>query len=136
MESNRGTLLLVEDEEFIGLEEARALTGEGYSVTHVCSGEKAVALMNGDLGAKMDLILMDINLGAGIDGTEAAREILKDHDVALVFLSSHTDAETVAKAEKIANYGYIVKNRGNTMLFTAVGMALRLHQAHRQIEES
>jgi hypothetical protein len=31
---------------------------------------------------------MDINLGAGMDGTEAAAAILKEHDLPVVFLSS------------------------------------------------
>jgi CheY-like chemotaxis protein len=34
---------------------------------------------------------MDINLGPGIDGADAATEILKERDFPLVFLSSHTE---------------------------------------------
>ena len=42
MESNKLTLLLVEDEVLIGLAESRALEKEGYSVVHVLSGEGAL----------------------------------------------------------------------------------------------
>ena len=129
-------LLLVEDEAIIGMAESRALANEGYSVTHVLSGEEAIASMDGELGSRIDLILMDIDLRSGIDGPRAAMEILRRHDVPVVFLSSHTEKAIVAETEEITNYGYIVKNSGNTVLFAAIKMAFRLHQAHRLIEQS
>jgi PAS domain S-box-containing protein len=136
MNSSPKTLLLVEDEALIGLAESKALTKEGYSVIHVLSGEEAVARVKGESGGGIDLILMDIDLGGGIDGTQAARQILMHHEIPVVFLSSHTQKEIVDKTEKITNYGYIVKNLENTVLFAAIKMAFRLHQAHRRIEES
>lgn len=54
------------------------------------SGEKALdAVRNPEL--PIDLILMDIDLGSGMDGTETAVEILKTHHIPIVFLSSHTE---------------------------------------------
>jgi PAS domain S-box-containing protein len=136
MESERKTLLLVEDEAIVALTEKAALTREGYSVMHARSGEEALDTVTGKLGSTIDLILMDIDLGGGIDGTKAAQEILKCHDIPVVFLSSHTEKELVEKTEAITNYGYIVKNLGNTVLFTAIKMAFKLYKAHRKIEES
>jgi len=133
METSRKTLLLVEDEALIGMAESRTLHREGYSVIHVLSGEEALDAMNAN-GKAIDLILMDINLGDGIDGTDAAQEILKHHDIPIVFLSSHTDALTLQKTERIAAYGFVVKNLGSTMLFTTIKMAFKLHLAHKQIE--
>ncbi len=40
---------------------------------------------------------MDINLGPGIDGTQAAEQILNKKDIPVVFLSSHTEPEVVEK---------------------------------------
>lgn len=54
MEFPKRTLLLVDDEMLIAMAETKALTEEGCSI---------------------DLILMDIDLGRGMDGMEAAREI-------------------------------------------------------------
>lgn len=135
MDTRGKTLLLVEDETLIGLAETRTLAKEGYAVIHVLSGEEAVAVMNGGKGSSIDLILMDINLGDGIDGTEAAREILQRHDIPIVFLSAHTDDITIRKTEEITNFGYIVKNLGSTMLFATIKMALNLHQAYAGLEE-
>jgi PAS domain S-box-containing protein len=77
---------------------------------------------------------MDINLGEGIDGTEAAERILRIRDIPVVFLSSHTEPEVVEKTEGITSYGYIVKNSGDTVLLTSIKMAFRLFEAKRNDE--
>lgn len=43
---------------------------------------------------------MDIDLGKGIDGTEAAQRILKFCEVPVVFLSNHTEKEIVEKQKR------------------------------------
>ncbi|MDA8427153.1 MAG: PAS domain S-box protein [Treponema sp.] len=136
MESDRKTLLLVEDEAIIALAEKNSLAREGYAVIHSLSGEDAIAAVEGERGSSIDLVLMDIDLGGGIDGTRAAQEILKRRDIPVVFLSSHTERELVERTESITNYGYIVKNVGTTVLFASIKMAFRLHEAHRRLEES
>ncbi|HUW40897.1 MAG TPA: PAS domain S-box protein [Rectinemataceae bacterium] len=136
MEPERKTLLLVEDEAIIALAEKASLAREGYSVIHSLSGEDAIAAVESEHGSSIDLVLMDIDLGGGIDGTRAAQEILKRRDIPVVFLSSHTERELVERTESITNYGYIVKNVGNTVLFASIKMAFRLHEAHRRLEES
>lgn len=135
MDPSPRTLLLVEDEAIIALAEARTLNTAGYLVIHASSGEEAISVMNGALGSTIDLILMDIDLGEGIDGTEAAYEILKRHDIPIIFLSSHSDPKTIEKTEKITNYGYVVKNLGHTMLFATIKMAFKLHTAQAQIQQ-
>jgi CheY-like chemotaxis protein len=102
------TILLVEDEVLTAMSERMILEKFGYKVIIASTGEDAVAAIEKTPG--IDLILMDINLGNGIDGTEAAEKILKNHDLPVVFLSSHTEPEVVAKTEKITSYGYVVKN--------------------------
>ena len=127
------TILLVEDEILIALMEKRQLEQEGYRVLHVTSGERAIEAVRGGNDA-VDIVLMDINLGPGIDGTEAAQEILRTHDLPLVFLSSHTEREVVRKTEQITNYGYIVKNSGITVLDASIRMAFKLFAAQKSIQ--
>jgi PAS domain S-box-containing protein len=76
---------------------------------------------------------MDIDLGEGMDGTEVARAILQDHDIPVVFLSSHIEKEVVEKTEKITSYGYVVKNTGITVLDASIKMAFKLFEAHSSI---
>jgi len=130
---DKKNLLLVEDEVIIAMSEKAELEKYGYTVVIAHSGEEAVELFNED--SDIDLILMDINLGKGIDGTEAASRILKEHDIPIVFLSSHTSPEIVEKTEKITSYGYVVKNSGIVVLDASIKMAFRLHDARMREKE-
>lgn len=124
----RRTILLVEDEHTTRLMETKMLERNGYAVITAVSGEEAVEIVS--KSPEIDLILMDIDLGEGIDGTEAAEIIITEHDIPLVFLSSHTEPEIVEKTEGITSYGYVVKNTAETVLMASIKMAFRLHEAH------
>lgn len=126
-------LLLVEDELLIATVEMKALEKAGFAVITAPSGEEAIETVRKT--EDIDLILMDINLGPGIDGAEAATEILKERDIPLVFLSSHTEPEVVDRTESITSYGYVVKNSGITVLTASIRMAFKLYEAKRQIEK-
>ncbi len=127
------TILLVEDEAIVAADEARLLRDEGYAVLVAADGKKAIETVKARPDA-IDLILMDIDLGKGMDGARAAREILKEHDIPVLFLSSHTERAIVEKTEKISSYGYVVKDSGVTVLSASIKMALKLHEAHRELE--
>ncbi|BFN38254.1 PAS domain S-box protein [Fidelibacter multiformis] len=133
MNNHTKKILLVEDEMLIALHEQMILEDYGYSVLHVPTGEDAIEAVRNT--PDIDLILMDINLGDGIDGTDAARQILSEQDIPLVFLSSHTEREVVEKTEGITSYGYIVKNSGETVLIAAIKMAFRLFDAKMREKE-
>jgi len=120
-------ILLVEDEPIIAMAERFTLEKNGFRVETASTGEQAVEMA--EKTPAPDLILMDINLGRGIDGTEAAAIILAKHDIPLVFLSSHTEREMVEKIEGITSYGYIVKNSGETVLVASINMAFKLFEA-------
>lgn len=126
--------LLVEDEAIIAMAQKAALEKYGYDVINIHSGEKAVEICKENIN--IDLILMDIDLGKGIDGTETAKIILKDRDIPIVFLSSHTSIDVVSKTEKITSYGYVVKNSSIAVLDASIKMALKLFEAKNIIKES
>jgi PAS domain S-box-containing protein len=132
---NKKTILLVEDEVLIALGETTELEKAGYAVIRCSTGEKAVDIVGRDPSA-VDLILMDIDLGNGIDGTEAARRILGHNDIPILFLSSHIEPEIVLKTEEITNYGYVVKSSSITVLDASIKMAFRLFSALRQLDLS
>ncbi|MEI6874586.1 MAG: response regulator [Spirochaetota bacterium] len=81
---DRKTILLVEDEFLIAASTKASLERSGYAVLHAGSGEKAVEMAR--RGTPIDLILMDIDLGCGMDGTEAAASILSLEEKPVVFL--------------------------------------------------
>ncbi|MGE5457554.1 MAG: PAS domain S-box protein [Methanococcaceae archaeon] len=126
-------ILLVEDEVILALAQQKWLQTEGFNVLHSLTGEKAIETVQNSHN-EIDLILMDIDLGHGrMDGTEAAREILKTHDIPLLFVSSHTEPEIVNKTEQISSYGYVVKGSCNTVLLASMKMAFKLHSAHKEL---
>jgi len=134
---NKKTILLVEDEALIAIMEKKLLEKKGYTVHTISTGEKAVETIVDNI-LPVDLILMDIDLGSGMDGTEAAAQILDHKDIPVVFLSSHTEPEVVEKTEKITSYGYVVKNSGIIVLDASIKMALKLFEAkvyHNQAEK-
>ncbi len=129
----RKTILLVDDEAIIALAEKGILERYRYAVIIATSGEAAVQTVRQN--PEIDLVLMDINLGPGMDGTEAAERIFKVRDVPVVFLSSHTEREVVEKTEGITSYGYIVKNSGETVLLASIEMAFRLLDSRERLKE-
>ncbi len=132
MAPDKRTLLLVEDDPILAATELYWLKKAGYETIHVSTGEKAIETVNEKTG-EIDLILMDINLGKGIDGTQAAQIILKDNDIPLLFLSSHTEKEVVAKTEQITSYGYVVKDSKDVVLLASIKMAFKLHNANKEL---
>ncbi len=125
-------ILLVEDEVLIAMSEAQMLKRHGYEVVTAHSGERAIEAV--DSNPDISLVLMDIDLGSAMDGTEAAETILERHDLPIAFLSSHTEPEVVEKTEGITSYGYIVKNSGETVLLASIRMAFRLYEAHMELK--
>ncbi len=128
------SLLLVEDEALIALSNKRSLERYGYVVAIASCGEKALEIL--ESGTAFDLVLMDINMGEGLDGTETASRILQNQDLPIVFLSSHTEPDIVEKTEKISSYGYVVKNSSITVLDASIKMAFKLFEANQQLKAS
>ncbi len=127
---NRKTILLVEDEAIIAMAQKMVLTRFGYAVFSAGTGEKAVDLACGSEAIR--LVLMDIDLGNGIDGTEAARRILANRNMPIVFLTSHSEREMVEKVRGITRYGYVIKNSGDFVLQSSIEMAFELFDAHER----
>ncbi|MBT2398456.1 response regulator transcription factor [Streptomyces sp. ISL-100] len=83
------------------------------------SGEEAVAL-----AAKLnpDVVLMDLQLGTGIDGVEATRRIAPTGVHVLVLTTYDTDAD-ITRAIEAGATGYLLKAERPEELFTAIRSA-------------
>ncbi|MCF2527763.1 response regulator [Yinghuangia soli] len=124
-------VLLVDDHPIVrtGL---RALLAASPGVTLVGEapdGERGVALAGaageGD-GVGPDVVLMDLQLGAGIDGAEATRRIraLPEPPRVLVLTTYDTDADIVRAIEAGAT-GYLLKDAEPADLLAAIRAAAR-----------
>jgi CheY-like chemotaxis protein len=124
------TILLVEDQLLIARMNTTIIEGFGYNVITARTGEEAVNAV--DMSYEIDLVLMDVELGSGIDGTEAARQIMALRDLPIVFLTSHSEREYVERVREITRYGYVIKNSGEFVLQSSIAMAFELFDANQQ----
>jgi len=130
----RTRILVVEDERIVALDLQHILEGFGHEVVATApSGERAIELARQH---QPDLILMDINLEGKIDGTEAAERIQADRPIPVVFLTAYTESGTLARAEKSAPYGYLVKPVETRALQATLRMALARSRAEQRVRQS
>ena len=126
---NKGTLLIVEDEEIVAADLAQKLGRLGYRVSGVTPrGEEAVTLAR---ERKPDLVLMDIRLAGRMDGVEAAEIIRREYDLPVIYLTAHSDRATLERAKLTEPFGYILKPFEELDLDTHIAMALYKHRTER-----
>jgi|GEM_PF-3353361 len=128
--NTRPKILLVEDEALIAMGEAAIIEKYGFSVMMAYSGSQAIEMARAN--PDLDLILMDIDLGQGLDGTQTAAQILEFRELPIVFLTGHAEKEMVDKVKKITRYGYVLKNSGEFVLIESINMAFELFEAHQR----
>ena len=91
------SVLVVEDEALIADDIQRTLTRLGYEVPiTAATGREAIHAVS---ERRPSVVLMDIKLRGAMDGIEAAREIRKQFDVPIVYLTSHSDEGTLERAK-------------------------------------
>ncbi|MBF0520063.1 MAG: response regulator [Nitrospirae bacterium] len=119
-------VVIVEDEIIVARDIEMKLRKIGYNVLDIAtSGEEAIQKA-GDL--LPDIMLMDITLEGKMDGTEAAAKIEELYNTPIVYLTAHTDLETLARARVTEPYGYIVKPFAVRDLLVTISMALYKHR--------
>ena len=129
-----GRILIVEDEALLAEELRLRLTRLGYSVVDVV--DSSAAAIAAAVRVCPDLVLMDIQLKGGQDGTEAAQGIRLRTDVPVVFLTAHSDPDTVARATSAGPFGYVLKPFREQDLVVAIETALTRHRLERRIAAS
>ena len=125
------TILIVEDDAIIAMAEKMTLEASGYTIVTANTGGQAIEICR--TNGEINLILMNIDLGTGMNGPEAATQILKDHELPVVFLSSHTKQEVFSQIKEIASYGYTVKGSSDNVLKNTIEMAFRLFKVNRRL---
>lgn len=127
-------VLIAEDERIIALDIKNSLRNLGYGVLGiVSSGEKAIEKV---AESRPDLVLMDIMLAGTMDGIEAADQIRQQYQIPIVYLTSHTDPATLARAKATAPFGYLVKPFEDRDLHTTIEMALARAKAEEEIKKA
>jgi signal transduction histidine kinase len=127
-------ILVVEDDGVLALNLADTLDELGYTVAGTATrGEEAI-----DLARRLhpQLILMDVGLAGQIDGIAAAEAIRDEHDVPVVFLTSHADEDTLQRATHADPSAYLVKPFKAPDLRCVIEIALHKHAIDRRLREN
>ena len=127
-------ILIVEDESIIALDIKTSLKHAGYAIAGVASsGKEAIALAHSE---QPDLILMDIRLQGLMDGIEAAHQIHEQQSCPIVFLTAHTDSQTLDRAKLTDPFGYLTKPFEDHSLITTIEIALARYASEKAIREA
>jgi signal transduction histidine kinase len=128
----RTRILIVEDEFVVACDLTDTLEQLGYVVIDaVATGEEAIAKA---AALRPSAILMDIRLAGAIDGIEAASRIRSANNIPIVFLSAHSNEETLQRATATEPFGYLVKPFKAPELRCALEVAIQLNgKLERQV---
>lgn len=116
-------LLIVDDHPLAREGLSAVLSAHGYDVV----GDAADGLSAVEAAATLrpDLVLMDVRLGAGIDGLEATRRIVAlGLGIRVLVLTLHDTAAYVREALVAGAAGYVLKDTGIDDLRTAIAQVL------------
>ena len=119
-------ILVVEDERIIALNVRESLESLGYIVPAiVASGEQAIEKA---IALRPDLVLMDIRLKGNIDGIQAAEKIWNSLSIPVIYVTGHSDKNTLERAKITAPFGYILKPAKEQELYVAIETALQRYE--------
>ncbi|MDQ3619049.1 MAG: response regulator transcription factor [Actinomycetota bacterium] len=113
-------ILIAEDHTLVsqGLEAMLSMADDLELADVVGNGDAAVATVK---EKSVDVVLMDVNLGAGINGIEATKQIKKAApDTKVLVLTMFTDPGTVAEAVKAGADGYLSKGSSRQSVVQAI----------------
>lgn len=128
-------IIIVEDNFLIATETNKRLLNAGYEVLGIFeSGEDLISQID---KLEPDLILMDIMLKGKLSGIDTTRQILKTHDLPIIYLTAYTDKETLNRARETGPFAYLVKPVSKEDLLVNIEMALFNHRSkqHDHIDE-
>ncbi len=127
-------ILIVEDQVVIALNLEQVLNQLGYKVIGIThTGEDSIEFVKKE---SPDVVLMDIMLAGEIDGISAAEIIRKNFEVPIIYLTAHTDDNSLGRANKTGPYGYIVKPIDERDLYTSIEIALHRFEMDKELKRS
>ena len=128
------SVLIVEDEAILAAHLASKVKLLGYRVIGpVPTGEEALDLIQVD---PPNIALLDIRLDGHLDGIETAVRLKQLRDIPVIFLTAHSDQETLKRASTVGPFGYILKPFEERDLATQLEVTLYKHQAEASLRQS
>ena len=122
-------ILVVDDEKSMCQFLSIMLRKEGYEITTVGNGKKAVEEV---AGSKFDVVLTDIKM-AGMDGMEVLREIKRlDPTMPVVIMTAYASQKTAIEAVNQGAFHYLIKHAKNDEIKMVVRNALDMKRVRTE----
>lgn len=121
-------ILIVDDTRTIVHLLTMILKKEGFEVFTASSGEEALELLQ---NISVDTILLDIQMGKGIDGFETCKLIKQNEqikDIPVIFLTAFDDLNTKLKGFEVGGVDFLAKSFDKTEILTRVKNQTNLYK--------
>jgi len=124
---SRIRVLIVEDEPLIAEHIATYLDNNDFEVSAISyDWDDAAAQLKDNTP---DVVVLDINLEEEKDGIQLARLINEKYHLPFLFLTAHSDKNTLQKAKEVNPGGYIVKPYNERTIAASIEIALSNYYA-------
>lgn len=128
--SKNKSILVVEDESLTAVDIMGILQKAGYNtIGPALSADEAIKYCEEN---KPLVVLMDIRLKGSADGVAAALEIHDKYDVPVVYITAHSDNDTIERVKQSDPYGYILKPFSERDLLLSVELAIHKFNAEKE----
>ena len=115
-------IIIVDDDVFMNMAMEELLVENNYQVAgSAYTGEEALEMARKYHPA---LVLMDIKLGKGIDGIQAAMKLREELNIPCIFITGYDDQHLLNRAKQCRPLGYILKPLNEKQFLTDIEMAL------------
>ena len=125
--TNKGTILVVDDDRLVLATLTHGLTQAGYDVIDADNGDDAILLAREH---RPDLALLDIRM-EGMTGFDVAAYLRQSLQMPFMFLSAFSDDATVAQVKALGAVAYLVKPLDIRQIVPAVEAAFANIAARR-----
>lgn len=130
----QASVLIIEDENIVADHLAGMVEGLGYQVIGTAvSGEEGLRIARERCP---EVVLLDVRLAGKLDGIDTASRVRQLCDAAIIFVTAHSDRDTVKRASASGVLGYVLKPFDELNLAIQLEVALYKHQADKALRDS
>ena len=122
-------ILIVEDEAVTSVMLEKTLKELGYEVVgSAFDGRDAIEIAR---EKRPDLVLMDVRIQGEMDGIETAKQIYQQFNIPSIYLTAHSDENTIKRAVESGPFGYLIKPFKERELYSNIEMVAHKHKLYR-----
>ncbi len=127
-------IMVVEDESIVAKDLELTLKRLGYIVPATASSSEDA--LSKAAQHRPDLVLMDIHLKGAVDGIATARQLRREMNIPVIYLTAYADDDTVARARESEPFGYLLKPFNERELKSMLEVALYKHESEARLRHN